>query len=332
MTKKTILITGATGFVGSKLAETLIESDYQIKVFVRNQDKLSKTIRNKCQVVVGDISEFNDVLSAVSGVDIIINCAANVSTWDNWDAYYKVNVLGVENLVKAVKQNNPNISRILHVSTVDVYGFPDAPCDENSQIKIEGNYGYGKSKAMGEILLRKYCNENDIAYTVFRPTNIIGPNGQFVQRIGMELKSGLMLKINGGSLNCGFLYIDNLLSYMLWEIENNQAINKCYNICDNNNVCWNEFIKVFKNKISGRGVVLNLPYKLAYLAAFIVENTYKILRIKKEPILHRLLVDMFGKTCGHNANKIREESKIKNLVNFSEAMNVSTEWFLKNNS
>lgn len=324
---KIALVTGASGFVGKNLVNRLLHDGWNLILLVRNPEKLDELTKNKCRIIMGDITDANIVLEAVKDVSVIFHCAANVSTWDNWEAYYKVNVLGVENLVKAVKQNNPNLYRILHISTVDVYGFPDAPCDENSSIKTEANYGYGKSKALGEMLLRKYCDENNISYTVFRPTNIIGVGSQFIERIGAELKAGLMLKINGGSLDGGFLYVENLIDYMLWAVKSKKSLGECYNICDNNNASWREFIDYFKQKIKGKGVVINLPYKLAMFVATLCEYVYKIFAPKKEPFLHSLLIVMFGKTCGHRADKIRLHSEFSSRVDFKEAMDCSIKWF-----
>jgi nucleoside-diphosphate-sugar epimerase len=322
------LVTGATGFIGGRLAARLVDEGRSVRLLVRAPEKLAPALRGKVDVVAGDLADENALGRAVQGVSVIFHCAANVSSWDAWDAYYSANVEGVKNLLNAITQHNPGLSRLVHVSTVDVYGFPQAPCDEECKPAKSG-FGYCDSKLVGESLVRAQCERAGIPCTIIRPGNVIGPGSQFITRIGDELKSGLMLTVDGGRTNAGLVYVDNLVDYILWAAESEKAIGQCYNVRDSYDVTWSEFIGKFRRGIEGRGIVLNLPFWAADAAARVFEWAWRIFMPAREPLLHRLLVRIFGRTCGHSAEKIRRDSALESRIGFDEAMETSIRWFLE---
>ncbi len=325
--RRVALVTGATGFIGRRLAERLVEDGWAVRVLVRNRAGLAPELRHAVEVVVGDLGDEQALLEAVRGVTVVFHCAANVSTWDAARAYYAANVLGARNLVNAIKKAEGGQTRLIHVSTLDVYGFPSEPCDEASSSKPSG-FGYGDSKRVGEGVVRDLCGESGIPYVIVRPGNVIGPGSQFITRIGAELASGLMLVVDKGRANAGLVYVDNLVDYMLWAARSEKAIGQCYNVRDSYDVTWAEFVARFRGAIKGRGVVLNLPFWAADAAARLLEAIWRAFMPAREPLLHRLLVRIFGRTCGHSAEKIRRDSTLTGKIGFDEAMERSVRWFL----
>ncbi|MDD2741854.1 MAG: NAD(P)-dependent oxidoreductase [Rhodocyclaceae bacterium] len=321
------LVTGATGFVGSHLVRRLVAKGCRVRVMVRSPEKLDSELFGRCDVLVGDLTDRNALRAAVDGVRVIFHCAANVQTWDSFASYHAVNVAGVENLLQAIVAGCSSLSRLVHVSTVDVYGFPMLPCDERAVVSGQG-FGYGESKLQGEHLARTFCREHNIPLTVLRPTNVIGPGSQFIMRIGEALQSGLMLMIDGGRANAGLLHVDNLIDYLVWAADAEVAVGQCYNVRDAYDVSWLEFLSIFRDRLDGRGVVLDLPFRVADFLGGLFEFSYRKLRLTGEPLLHCLLVRIFGRTCGHDARKIQTDSGMRGMVEFSEAMDNSVNWFI----
>lgn len=322
-----VLVTGATGFIGGRLAERLIGEGRSVRLLVRNPDKLSLSLRSRCEVIVGDVLDVAVMARVVRDVTVIFHCAANVSTWDTWDAYYAVNVLGVQNLMHAIASENPGLSRLVHISTADVYGFPVAPCDEQGKTTGAG-FGYGETKLLGETQLRELGDKAGISYTIIRPANVIGPGSQFIERIGAELKSGLMLTIDGGHSNAGLVYIDNLVDCLIWAGGAAKAHRECYNVRDNYDASWAMFLRELRAAIGGKGIVVNLRFSVADKVAQGFEAVHKVFFPRREPMLHRLLVRFFGRTCGHSAEKIRAHYDGAGKIGFEDAMNRSSQWFL----
>jgi nucleoside-diphosphate-sugar epimerase len=324
------LVTGATGYVGGRLAQRLVDDGWLVRVLVRDPDRLPAALRRSAQVCVADLCDAAAVAKAVDGMRVVFHCAANVKTWDSWPEYRHANVHAVQTLLNALAVFGPNAPRLLHMSTVDVYGYPTSPCTEDAPAD-GGGFGYGESKLLGERLVRGVCEATGIPYTIVRPTNIIGPRSQFIARIGAELKSGVMLLVSGGRANAGFIYIDNLVDDLIWAATAQQAIGQCYNLRDSYDVSWAEFIQRFRRAIGGKGVVINLPFAVADAVAHILAGTHRTFMPAHEPLLHPLLVRMFGRTCGHSAEKIRRDrtSECGSRVPFDQALDCSVRWFLE---
>jgi nucleoside-diphosphate-sugar epimerase len=260
-------------------------------------------------------------------VDVIFHCAANVRTWDKWPAYEAANIHGVENLARSVVRCNPGLYRFVHLSSVDVYGFPVAPVDETAILDDVG-FPYGESKRQGELRLRQIAETHGIPYTILRPTNIIGPRSPFIERIGNELMSGLMLTIDGGRVHAGLLHVDNLIDCMHWAAFSELSANETFNVRDRCEVSWGRFIDDLKALIGGRGRVIDLPFIAADAAAHALAMPYRVLPLTGEPILHPLIVRIFGRTCGHSADKLWSISNMEARVSYEQAMADSAAWFL----
>ena len=321
------LVTGATGFVGRRLVERLIAMGACVRVLVRQPKKLSPQISSACEVMVGDLGNPVGLEAAVAGVEVVFHCAANVRTWDEWSAYETANIHGVENLVRAVVRCNPDLHRFVHLSSVDVYGFPVAPVDETA-IPDDVGFPYGESKRQGELCLRRIAQQHGIPYTILRPTNIIGPHSPFIERIGNELMSGLMLTIDGGGVHAGLLHVDNLIDYMHWAAFSELSANETFNVRDRFDVSWGSFIDDLKALIGGRGHVIDLSFIVANAAAYALTAPYRALRLASEPMLHPLIVRIFGRTCGHSADKLWSTSNMETSISYEQAIAESAAWFL----
>jgi len=328
LSSKRALVTGATGFIGGRLAQRLVEDGWWVRLLVRDPGRVSTPLHAAAELVEGDLRDIAALCCAVRNTTVIFHCAANVRTWDTWDAYYASNVVGVKNLLDAIGRENPGLSRLVHLSTVDVYGYPTAPCGEQCTTG-GGAFGYGRSKSLGEALVRENGDALRIPYAILRPCNVIGPGSQFIVRIGDELRRGVMLEIDGGHANAGLLYIDNLVDRMLWAARAASAVGQCFNVRDNYDVSWAMFLEQFRKAIGGKGIIINLPFPVASAIAHGLEGFHRAFLSSREPLLHPLLVYIFGRSCGHSAQKIRAASGNGDRIGFDEAMKRSVQWFLE---
>ena len=180
---KTVLITGADGFIGSHLVEKLIDDGHKVKAFVYYNsfnswgwlDTLPKEILNQIEIFAGDVRDPNGVRTAVKGVDIIYHLAALIAipySYHSPDSYVDTNVKGTLNILQAARDYN--IERILVTSTSEVYGTAlYVPIDEKHP--KQGQSPYSASKIGADAMADSFYRSFNLPVTIVRPFNTFGP-------------------------------------------------------------------------------------------------------------------------------------------------------------
>jgi len=322
-----VTVTGGTGFLGKHLAHRLVTLGARVTLLVRDPSRLDPKLRESCRVVQGDLLDRGSVREAIDRAAYVFHCAANVSTWGKWEDYFAPNVQGVDILLDVLAPQQETLRRLVHVSTVDVYGFPEKAADESSPTPVVA-FGYGESKRQGEGLVRERCNKAGISYVVLRPGNIVGPGSPFVSRIGDALTSGVMLKIDAGQAHAGLIDVENLLDVLLWAAASPQADQQVFNVRDPWHVSWSEYLGGMRAGLQAERWVLNLGFREAKAVAYILTAFHSLLRLTGEPLLHSLIVHIFGRTCGHSINKLERSSAPQARVDYQTSLARSVRWFL----
>jgi len=174
-------VTGAGGFIGSHLAEFLVEKGYKVRAFVRYNSRNfwgwleESKYKDKMEVYVGDIRDYDSVYNAMKGIDVVFHLAALISipySYVSPLAYIKTNVEGTYNVLQAAKERK--VSRIIHTSTSEVYGTAQyIPIDEKHPYNPQSPYA--ASKAAADHLALSYYRSYGLPVTIIRPFNTYGP-------------------------------------------------------------------------------------------------------------------------------------------------------------
>src|SRR5258707_12716315 len=125
-----VLVTGAMGFLGGRLAQVLVARAETVRILAGAASDLRHLAGLPIEIVQGDLAATASLAAAVKGVTHIYHCAACSTDWAHDAVFYAANVAGVQNLLDAA-QRASGLQRFLHVSTTDVYGYPTVPCDES---------------------------------------------------------------------------------------------------------------------------------------------------------------------------------------------------------
>lgn len=183
LTHKKILITGADGFIGSHLAESLVLAGCDVRLFVMYNsfgswgwlDTLSREVKESLDVVMGDIRDPHGVRTAMRGCDTVIHLAALISipySYHSPDAYIDTNVKGTLNVVQAARELG--VSRVIHTSTSEVYGTAQyVPINEEHP--LQGQSPYSASKIGADQIALSFYASFGTPVSVVRPFNTYGP-------------------------------------------------------------------------------------------------------------------------------------------------------------
>ncbi|NLT16310.1 MAG: SDR family NAD(P)-dependent oxidoreductase [Clostridiales bacterium] len=180
---KKVMVTGADGFIGSHLAETLVSEGYRVKAFVYYNsfnslgwlDTSPKEILDEIEVFSGDIRDPNGVRQAMKGVDGVFHLAALIAipfSYHSPDSYVDTNIKGTLNVLQAAR--DLGTARLLITSTSEVYGTAQyVPIDEKHP--YQGQSPYSATKIGADRLAESFYRSFGLPITIVRPFNTYGP-------------------------------------------------------------------------------------------------------------------------------------------------------------
>ena len=216
---KKILVTGADGFIGSHLVEALVKKNYKVKALVYYNsfnsfgwiDKIDSKIKNKIEVISGDIRDINIIKSSLKNCQCVINLAALIGipySYFSPKSYYDTNVEGTLNILQAAK--DLKVKKIIHTSTSEVYGTPEyLPIDETHRINAQSPYA--ASKVSADQLALSFYQSFSTPVSIIRPFNTFGP-----RQSARAIIPTIILQILSGKkkLKLGNLYSTRDLSFI----------------------------------------------------------------------------------------------------------------------
>ena len=319
------LITGASGFLGGHLAETLIAQGEEVYILVRATSKMPHLAHLPVHPIVGDLSDIVSLRRLVEPVSRIFHCAACSTDWAPQKTYVEANVTGTENLLNAALEA-PSIERFVHVSTTDVYGYPEVPCDE-SHATVDAGLPYNQTKRLGELAVWNAYRDRGLPVTIVRPATIYGPRGQdFTKEIAKLLKQRLMATINGGTSRGGFAYVSNVVDAMLQASTAESAIGQAYNIADGTNATWHEYLALYASGLDCSAPWINLGFDTAMALSRVFEITHRLLGLPGRPLLTRHAVNLLGVDQEFPTAKARADFGFSPAISLEEGIARSVAW------
>ncbi|MDT8368309.1 MAG: NAD-dependent epimerase/dehydratase family protein [Longimicrobiales bacterium] len=229
---ETVLVTGAAGFIGGRLVEALHASgETRVRAGIRRWASAARIGRLPVEIVTCDVTDRDSVRRGMAGMSRVIHCA--------WGPA-EVNVEGTRNVVDAAAAEG--VDRVVHLSTVDVYGRPSGEVDESTPLD-EGFGEYGDSKIRAEKICR--ASMNRVPITILRPTVVYGPfSPEWTLRFVRLMASGrwtLPEDYGGGEANP--VYVDDLVRAALLALRRDGAVGEAFNVNGPDRLTWREYIR-----------------------------------------------------------------------------------------
>ncbi len=323
-----VLVTGATGFLGGRLAQVLAARGKTVRVLARPGRSLQHLAGTPVEVIHGDLAAIESLARAVDGVSHVYHCAACSTDWAPWRLYYEANVDGVKNLLDAAARVD-GLQRFLHVSTTDVYGYPAQPCDESHPLTDVG-LPYNRTKCQGEEAVWRASRDRGLPVTVLRPATIYGPRSKdFALEIARLIRQGTMMVIDGGRSPGGFSYVDNVVDAMIRAASLPQTAGRAYNLADGTGATWRQYVDALADGLGERHPRLNLSFTAAFALARASELTYRALGVSTRPLLTRHAVYLLSRNQEYPTTRAREEFGFAPAVSFEEGVRKTADWLKK---
>jgi nucleoside-diphosphate-sugar epimerase len=320
----TDLVTGASGFLGSHLAEALVTGGRRVRALVRSQSPRSHLDEAGIECAEGALEDVGSLRGALSGVERVFHCAALAADWGPREAFRAANVRGLENILEVALQSG--VERFVHVSTTDVYGYPNRPVDETFPFRRRG-FPYGDTKIEAEERLWEFAARTGLPVSVVRPANIYGPGSEsFVLEPLRLLRAGQLALVGPPDQPAGLGYVTNVADALLLAGSSPAALGEAFNVHDGTGLTWRAYLGVLAELAGLRAPRLRIPRRLAYGAAALIEAAYGLGRSRARPPLTRMVVEVLGTHQDCSTEKIRRLLGFEPRVGFAEGMRRVGEW------
>ena len=268
---KKILITGATGFVGSHLAELCVKKGFEVIAFDRynpnyNLGWLEKSkYKDDINFVFGDIRDYDSVLKTMKGCKIVFHLAALIGipySYLSPQAYLKTNVEGTYNILESSK--HLDIEQTIITSTSEVYGTAKyIPIDEKHPISAQSPYS--ASKISADQLAISYYNSFQLPIKIIRPFNVYGPRQSsravIPSIIIQALNNKKEIKLGNVEPSRDFTYVTDTCNAFLDILKIKNFFGNTLNVGSNNEYTINDIVKKILEKLNSKANIKKEPQR-----------------------------------------------------------------------
>lgn len=319
-----ILITGSTGFVGSRLMWFLEEKGHE----VFGMDISGHCLREKHpKTMQGDIRYINDYSPFSNiGIDMIIHCAASKHDFGISDEeFYSNNEYGTKVVMEFALQEN--IKKIIYFSTVSAYGHKAVPCGEDGPLFPDNEYG--ASKLAGEKVIEEYlAKDKSLEIFFLRPSIIYGPNNfaNMYNLIAMQNRK-LWVTIGNGSHIKSMVSLENLIDMVYWCFDRFEPGIQIYNTLDKPYITVKELMTIIASHDGFSQPTIQVPLGFVMVIGKLFDVIAKVLN--KDLPINSDRMQKFATSTEYYSEKIRKDGYIQQHSIETELAR-TIEWYNEN--
>lgn len=327
-----ILITGATGFIGSHLAERLAKEEYNVRALVRKKelDKENNKKENfellkklRVNIYFGDLLDKESLNKVVKDIDVIFHLAAIARPMAIPNKlYFDVNETGTKNLLEACK--NKQIKKIIIMSSISAVGPTRDSNPVNEKTKCYPEDIYGWSKLAQEKIAFEYLNKYKLPIILLRPPMVFGPRDFEMLRLFKTIKTGFFpLKSNNECME--FLYVENLVEACILAMQKGK-IGEIYHISNEKHYSINEIVKAISEAEEKKILPIKLPKVVFFIGGYVVEFIANIFNFHP-PFKHDTVKWMTNRVWYSDISKARKELGYIPKISLKEGVRKTVEYY-----
>lgn len=324
------LVTGATGFLGSHIADRLIARGDSVRALVRPTSRTTfLESLGGVEFVQGDVTNAASLPAAVEGVDVIYHAAANVSDWGPYSEFKSITVNGTRNMLKAaVAAGTP---RFLHVSSDAVYRYQDLRVGVTEDSPVETHFGpldyYRKSKTAAERVVRRFQAKGSLDISIVRPALILGERDAAMLPGLLAFLKGSSACYMGSARNVlPIVYAGDVADLCILAATKLAAVGQTYNAVNPEHVTQRD---LFDAACEIAGIARprrSVHFRIIYAAAAAMEAAARVRGWRHRPDLTRFSANLLGVDYIESASKPMRDLGWQPQVSMREAVQRSVEY------
>jgi nucleoside-diphosphate-sugar epimerase len=330
------LVTGASGFIGSHLAERLVKEKYNVRVLIRNEKKENSESRKdslellkklKVGIVEGDLLDKESLKRAVKGIDVVFHLAAIARPMAIPDeAYFKVNEEGTRNLLEACK--NKKIKKIIIMSSVSAVGSAKKDIAVNEQTECKPVDIYGWSKLAEENAAMEYFNKHKMPIIILRPPMVFGERDFEMLKL-FKIVSKRFFPIRSNVKCMEFLYVGNLVEACLLAVKSRKN-GEIYHISNGEHYSINEVVHAIEKAEDKKIFPIGFPKFVLVFGGYVLESLGKIFHFHP-PFKHDTVNWMTEKFWYSDISKAEKELRYKPIFSLEEGVKRTANYYKEKN-
>lgn len=320
-----VLVTGATGFVGSHLVEELLGAGHEVKALVRRTSDLRWIKGLPITLCWGDVTEPSSLDEALSGVGWVLH-VAGVTKALGYTSYMEANAMGTRHVMEACLRQSERPRRVVLVSSLAACGpcRVERPTKESDACHPVSHYGRSKLEAerMAMALAHK------VSLTVIRPPAVYGPRDRDILTFFRLLHRGWDLRVGKGERYLCLVHVRDLARGIILAAEAEVPSGSVFFVSDGEVHAWSDVVGILERVMGVRARTLKVPSGLAWIAALGSEAVCGLLGIP--PLLNREKVREMLQSCWTcDIQKAIDELGFKPQVSLEEGLRETYLWYRK---
>lgn len=320
-----LLITGATGFIGSRLALFAHHAGMNVVATGRLSNDLERMRFNDLkatgvQVIAGDLQDPSLVQSVLSGRTAVIHLAAAQHEAHMPDSYFRaINLDATRRLLEECRR--VGVQRFVYGSTIGVYGTQDGLLDETSPPRPDNIYGATKLEAETAVKLAS----RDLQTCIVRISEAYGPGDLRLLKLFQAIDRGRFAMVGDGANRRQLIHVADLVRGLLVAAQHPAAIGETFVFAGREVLTTNDMIATIARALGREPPRLRLPMWPFAMAAAVLETTLRPLRIK--PPLHRRRLDFFRKSFTFSTAKANTLIGFRAEIEFRAGAADAANWY-----
>lgn len=324
---KTVLITGANGFIGSRICAEFLAKKYRVYGLVRRTSDLSYLKGLDVELLYSDLSDLSYPAGEIKKLDFIIHVAGLAIDWGPYGLFYRANVEGTLNVLdlgQALKVKKTVILSSLSVMGFGRRGMTEETAPEPSRV----NYVLSKLEMENQVLERIKKSKETV--TILRPGDVYGEYDRTTTlQLFKALEEGSMGFINKGRAVLAPLYVGNLVQAVMKCLITKKSNGQIFNITDGKEISWKEYISEACKHLNAPVPKLSMDFFPAYLGASLMEFFFYLRKSRTPPVLTRYRILHAGKDYSFNIEKAKKVLKYRPDTNIKKNLKKTAQWYLK---
>lgn len=318
------MLTGTTGFIGSHIAERLIQNNIITHLFVRRRNRLIDSYEKKGAIIyVAQPDNLEILKESVKNADTIIHCAGATKALKK-KGYISANVEFTRNLLNLVNKKQ----RFVFISSQAAAGPSNLSIPSDEETEPNPVSYYGKSKLLAENSIKEWGRENHNNFVILRPCVVYGPGEKDIYNYFKLIKKGILLLLGNGNKRFSIIHVEDLVSAVM-TCAGHSSGGETYFISNDEASSWKELSLDIQTALNKKNLFkLNIPVFLAYLVACLSDTLSQVTK-KPSMINCQKILDVKQSVWLCSNSKIKKNLLWEPEISLKEGIRQTADWYSK---